>query len=83
MINAYTSQLKFETAKKFDIKNRGTVFVVRLDRDYADDEIQKGMAVQINGKEYVLRGVEYYLVPSPFSAGREIGLVVNETVEGD
>lgn len=58
----------------FEIKNRGTVFVVESPIDYKKHNIFMGKQ-KINGKEYTVIGVEDFLLTET-SKGTKIGLLV-------
>ncbi len=71
---------EFTSDEKYEIKDRGTVFVIRNPRAYEREMNPNpfmGKDVLINGVAYIVKGIETHCV-SPVREGSRVGLLVEK-----
>jgi hypothetical protein len=73
---------KLKSQGQFEIKGRGTVFVVyspiSAARDHAALLSAIGVPVEIDGKLYTPIGFDLHCLGTPVSAGEKIGILVHQ-----
>lgn len=72
-----TIYLPFNSETRYEIKGRGTVFVVANDRECYDFAHLLNQEVMIDGTVYLCRGVERFAHLPPWRKGEKIGLLVS------
>lgn len=68
--------MKYVSKESFEIKGRGTVFIVENEKDRLDFDDLVGEKVVIDGKKFKCLGVEAYATARPVRAGVRIGILV-------
>ncbi len=68
--------MEYKSVGQYEIKGRGTVFVVENDKDRQRDKNDLlGSDVIIDGANYKVKGIESHAVPMIYK-GQKIGLLV-------
>lgn len=68
---------KLTSKAKYEIKGRGTVFAVESPQEYPRDKCPLiGQHVEIDGTQYLVKGVESFALGT-IRKGAEIGLLVD------
>ena len=70
--------MKYKSSGKYKLEGKGTIFFVKNDRRRSNNGDKDGLigsVVNIDGKDYVVKGVEAFATVS-ISKGDKIGLLV-------
>ena len=70
--------MKYKSLTKFEVDERGTVYVVENDKERSNTGDKDGLIgseVVIDGNEYIVKGVEAFALPM-IRKGTYIGLLV-------
>jgi len=71
----------YKSEGKFSVRGN-PVYATRNNRDYADRDAMGldliGRSVEIDGQEFLVKGVESYAIGGVYRKGREIALMVGE-----
>ena len=62
---------------EFEIKGRGVLFVITLDRECSDFEWLLNKPVLLNGELYRAKGVERFVHAPPWRVGEKISLLAD------
>lgn len=68
----------FNVEETIHIANRGTAYVVKLDRETTDFSHLMGKRVLLDGKTFLVSGVERFAHSPPWHVGEKIGLLATE-----
>jgi len=79
MVNQVIST--FMSLDRFDIPNRGIVFVVKNDTETEDFSHLINRLVIVDGTRYTCIGVERHCHSRPWRKGEQIGILVNDIKE--
>lgn len=68
--------IEYESLNKFTISNRGTIFIVELDRECENFDFLLDEQVKIDGVTKRVTAVEKFAHMPPWRKGEKIGLLV-------
>jgi len=68
---------KFKSLSQHTITGRGLVFCVKNPKKCDDFKHLRDQEVSIDGKIYIVKGVEFFAHCAPWKRGENIGLLVN------